>query len=92
MADAPVEPRREGRYSERALVLTIATVILLTPPILTIFDVSILIFGVPLLHVYSFAVWLAAIGFGFLLIRRMTAEEAAPPEGTAPPSPPPPAL
>ena len=31
---------------------------LLTPPILVIFDAPVLIFGIPLLHVYCFAVWL----------------------------------
>lgn len=83
MADGPLEFRREGRFSDRAAVLTVAAFILLTPPILSIFDVPVLIFGVPLLHVYSFAVWLAAIGLGFLLTRRAYRGDSA--DGARPP-------
>lgn len=63
----------EGRLSDRAFVLTIATLILLTPPIVIVFDVPVLVFGIPLLHVYCFAVWLAAIVAGGHLATRMAA-------------------
>lgn len=63
----------EGRLADRALVLTVATFILLTPPIVTIFDVPVMIFGLPLLHVACFAVWLAAIALGGLLTSRLVA-------------------
>ncbi len=66
--------RGEGRLADRALVLTAATLILLTPPILNIFNAPVLLFGIPLLHVYCFAVWLAAVGFGGWLASRMGAE------------------
>jgi hypothetical protein len=71
---APKAPKlaSEGRLAERAAVLTVATLVFLTPPILTIFNVPVLIFGMPLLHIYSFVVWLAAIGFGGLLANRMS--------------------
>lgn len=85
MAGGPVEPRREGRYADRALVLTVATLILLTPPILSIFDVPVTILGVPLLHVYSFAVWLAAIGCGFLLARQNGYDKASAVDDGSPP-------
>ena len=85
MADRPVELRRESRYADRALVLTVATLILLTPPILSIFDVPVLILGVPLLHVYGFTVWLAAIVCGFLIAKRTTYDDT--PGGGAPPPP-----
>jgi hypothetical protein len=61
----------DGRLSDRAFALTVATFVLLTPPIVTIFDVPVLVLGVPLLHVYCFAVWLAAIVAGAWLARRM---------------------
>ena len=77
MAEEPLEGR-SGRSSDRALVLTFTTLILLTPPILGIFDMPVFIFGVPLLHVYSFAVWLAAIGCGCWLSHQ-AGEEHAPP-------------
>jgi hypothetical protein len=71
MADRPAEAKPEGRLAERALVLTVATLILLTPPILTIFDVPVTIAGIPLLHVYCFATWLIAIALGGWLATRM---------------------
>jgi hypothetical protein len=60
-----------ARLRDRSLVLTIATFIVFTPPVLTVFDVPILLFGVPLLHVYCFAVWLAAIVAGALLAPKL---------------------
>lgn len=70
---APKAPKvaSDGRLAERAAVLTVGTLVLLTPPILTIFDVPVLIFGIPMLHVYSFAVWLVAIACGGWLAIRM---------------------
>ena len=85
MADRPAETRSEGRLAERALVLTVASLILLTPPILTIFDVPILVFGIPLLHIYSFAVWLVAIALGRWLALEMSA--AGPPSAADPTAP-----
>jgi len=64
----------EGRLADRALVLTVATFILLTPPIVTIFDVPVVIFGLPLLHVACFVVWLVAIALGGWLASRLVAQ------------------
>jgi hypothetical protein len=77
----PRETIPEGRYSERALALTIATLVLLTPPILTIFSVPVFIFGIPLLHVYSFTVWLLAIACGGWLATRLGAGNGKPGNG-----------
>lgn len=74
MSEEPFEVR-SGRFSDRTLVLTFATLILLTPPILSIFDMPLFIFGVPLLHVYSFAIWLAAIACGGWLAHYLGREE-----------------
>ena len=82
----PAESRINARLAERALVLTVATLILLTPPILTIFDVPLTVIGIPLLQVYCFAVWLAAIALGGWLANRMDTPRAAP-DRTAPPAP-----
>jgi len=79
MAEEPLEGR-SARSSDRALVLTFTTLILLTPPILGIFDMPLLIFGVPLLHVYSFAVWLAAIACGCWLSHRTGSVQRPPGE------------
>ncbi|MCP4383387.1 MAG: hypothetical protein GY798_18535 [Hyphomicrobiales bacterium] len=49
--------------------------ILLTPPIITVFNAPILVFGIPLLHIYCFGVWLAAIiAGGFLAARNPDAD------------------
>lgn len=64
----------EGRLADRTFVLTVATFILLTPPIIGIFDVPVLVFGIPLLHVYCFAVWLVAILAGARLAARLGRE------------------
>jgi hypothetical protein len=81
MTDRPLEPRSTSNHSERAFVLMVVTLILLTPPVLLIFDTPVTIAGVPLLHFYSFAVWLAAIVAGRSLAGRMK-EQDLPPEST----------
>ena len=80
----PAESRINTRLAERALVLTVATLILLTPPILTIFDVPLTVIGIPLLQVYCFAIWLVAIALGGWLAKRMDAPGAAADRGTRP--------
>mgnify|MGYP000589718191 CR=1 FL=1 len=63
-----------SRLADRSLVLTVVTLILLTPPILNIFNTPILVFGIPLLHVYCFGVWLVAVALGGWLSARLIAE------------------
>ena len=70
--------RGAGRLADRAFILPVATVYLLTPPILAIFNAPALVFGIPLLHVYCFAVWIIAIGCGGWLAHRMVDEGDAP--------------
>jgi hypothetical protein len=70
-----------GRLVDRSFVLTVLAFVLLTPPIVTIFSAPVLVLGVPLLHVYCFAVWLAAIVAGARLaagLRRADAEAGRP--------------
>ncbi len=66
--------RTGGRLADRAFVLPVATFFLLTPPILGIFNAPALVFGIPLLHVYCFVVWLAAIACGGWLASRMVVD------------------
>ncbi len=67
-----------GRLVDRSFVLTVLAFVLLTPPIVTIFNVPVLVLGVPLLHVYCFAVWLVAIVAGARLAAGLRREEAEP--------------
>ncbi len=73
----PASPSR-ARLTDRSFVLALLTLVLLTPPIITIFDVPIFIFGVPLLHVYCFGLWLAAIIVGGILSARIAARGTIP--------------
>jgi hypothetical protein len=71
----------EGRLSDRTFVLTVVTLVLLTPPIVEIFDVPGFVFGVPILHLYCFGVWLAAIVVGARLAFRLNAARTDLPRG-----------
>lgn len=57
--------RRETR--DRSMVLLVVGAVLLMPPVATIFLLDGLIFGIPIVIFYIFAVWLALIiGAAFL--------------------------
>jgi hypothetical protein len=85
MVSKPAETKPEGRLAERSLVLTVTALVLLTPPILTIFDLPVTIVGIPLLYVYCFATWLGAIALGGWLATRLTTGRGSS-EPTVPPS------
>jgi hypothetical protein len=68
----------EGRLTERAFILSLLALVLLTPPIITIFDVPIFVFGIALLQIYCFGIWLAAIVAGGILSARMSRSGPAP--------------
>lgn len=61
----------------------VAMVFLLMPPMLTVFDHPVLIFGIPLLHVYLFAVWFAGIAATAFLTRRLGGPDGGPPRDGA---------
>ncbi len=84
MTRDPMLVRTGGRVADRAFVLPIVAFFLLTPPILGIFNAKLFVFGIPLLHVYCFAVWLAAIACGGWLARRMIADGEAAEGGAGP--------
>lgn len=57
--------RRETR--DRSMVLLVAGAVLLMPPVAGIFLLDAMIFGIPIVILYIFAVWLALIvGAAFL--------------------------
>ncbi|MGE0418574.1 MAG: hypothetical protein AB7O80_17370 [Acetobacteraceae bacterium] len=62
---------RPQRLRDQAIVLPIATLILLTPPLLRVFGQGGSIGGLPALLVYLFGVWAAAILIGWRLARRL---------------------
>jgi hypothetical protein len=73
----PLTP--ESRLADKVLVLAIATFVLLTPPMIAIFDLPVALFGIPLLHVYAFGVWIAAIVIGGVISRRLMRRQAEEP-------------
>jgi hypothetical protein len=73
MNSDPALTRAQGRLVDRTLALVLATFILLTPPILKIFNVPVLVWGLPLLHIYCYGVWLLAIACGARLASRLGA-------------------
>jgi hypothetical protein len=79
MALRPGSLTPESRLADRALVLAIATFVLLTPPMIAVFDLSVAVFGIPLLHLYAFGVWIAAIVIGGVISRRLMRRQAAAP-------------
>lgn len=64
------------RRKERLVVLPLVGVIALNYPLLSLFSRVKLLFGVPVLYLYLFAVWLLFI----LCVAAILAEPAQPPE------------
>ncbi len=70
---------RPGLIGERAFGLFLVALLLLNPPILTIFSAEAFLFGVPLLYVYLFGVWggiIALIGLHSFAVRPRRQETA----------------
>ena len=83
--DRSDQPLRHRKTRDRAMILPLIGLILLTPPVAGIFQLDAKIAGLPFTGVYLFAVWAALIVGTALLSRRLgageeTAEPQAPPE------------
>lgn len=74
---------RHGAIGDRLIALFLFGVLLLMPPMLAIFNVETLVFGIPLLYLYLFVVWIALVGFVALILRPRRADDpgAQPPAG-----------
>jgi hypothetical protein len=71
------------RQNERLIVLPLVGIIALNYPLLSLFSRVKLLFGVPVLYLYLFAVWLL-----FILCVAVILEKSAPaPAGDEPPKP-----
>ena len=53
---------RESKLNKRLVALFLLGCVLLNYPILSLFNLEILIFGLPLLYVYLFGIWCLLIG------------------------------
>ena len=63
------------RLKERAVVLPIVAFVLLTTPILLIFNSSTLILGIPVLYIYTFSTWALLTIAGIFLTRALQKAE-----------------
>jgi hypothetical protein len=72
---------RHGATGDRLIALFLLGVLLLTPPMMAIFNVDRLVFGIPLLYLYLFGAWILLVGLIALVLRPRRSEEP----GTPPP-------
>tara|TARA_B100001964_G_scaffold131813_1_gene145642 strand:- start:185 stop:427 length:243 start_codon:yes stop_codon:yes gene_type:complete len=63
------------KITERYVALIILTVFLFNPPIMSIFNLTELILGVPMLFLYLFAAWAFIIGLNAYLAKRLLMEQ-----------------
>jgi len=68
--------RRSGEWS---VVLFVLALLAFNPPILSIFSVPDLIFGIPLLYLYIFMAWAGAIALMAFNVSGLIEDERAPP-------------
>jgi hypothetical protein len=66
-----------NRMQERHLALFVLGVLLFTPPLLTVFNSSTRVLGVPILYLYLFAAWSAVIALVALAVERATSNTEA---------------
>ena len=69
-----MQPARRSR--ELLVALFVLGIVLLTPPVLVVFNNATRILGIPTLYLYLFAIWLALIALVALAVERQdTAED-----------------
>lgn len=69
------KPDRQGAR-DAAVILPVLATILLVPPIILIFARPVLVAGLPLVLIYLFGIWAAAIFAAFWLSKRLPGDEA----------------
>ena len=70
-------PLGHGQTRDRAIILPLIGLALLTPPLGGIFQLDLKIAGVPFTLIYLFAVWAALIACAWALSRRLGSGEPA---------------
>jgi hypothetical protein len=80
--DRADQPLRHRKARDRALILPLAGLVLLIPPVAGVFHIDAKIAGVPFTLVYLFAVWALLIAGAAALSRRLRdgGEPGTPPE------------
>ena len=82
--DAVTGPHEEGRTisgvkrrGERLIGLLLAGIVLLNFPLLSVFDGTRPVFGIPFLYLYLFSVWAMIIGVMAMILRGRSARQDA---------------
>jgi hypothetical protein len=65
--------RGEG-IGDRLIALFLLGVLLLTPPLMAIFNVDRLVLGIPVLYLYLFGAWVVLVGLLILFLRPRRSE------------------
>jgi hypothetical protein len=75
---------RHGAIGDRLIALFLLGVLLLMPPMMAIFNAERLVFGIPLLYLYLFVVWIVLVGLVALILRPRRTDDpgAQPPAGS----------
>lgn len=68
------------RLRDLAVLLPVGFALLMLPPYVRVFDQNVALAGVPLLHLYVFGVWAAAILAAGLAARRLARSHMEPPD------------
>ena len=71
MSDRHDQPLRERKNHDRALILPLVGLILLTPPVAVIFQLDAKLGGIPVALAYVFLVWAGLIAGAAVLSRRL---------------------
>ena len=70
------------RIETAALFLPIFGALLFVPPLLGVFNIPVTVFGIPIVAIYLFSIWIALILATFLLSRLLESPAAGPAQGT----------
>lgn len=65
---------RPGAMGERIIALFALSVLLFNPPLISLFSADVSLFGLPMLYVYIFASWGAAIALIAYMVNRRNRE------------------
>ena len=82
------QPLRHRKARDRALILPLVGLILLTPPIAGIFQLDAKIAGMPFTGVYLFLVWAILIAGAAMLSRQLRDHDETPADPTVNTTPP----
>jgi hypothetical protein len=58
------------RHEQKLVILSMLLLLALNAPLLLLFDSSNALFGLPIIYIYIFSVWLFSIAVTYLILKR----------------------